>query len=114
MSDLLRRGFAEDALRLEHHEGDEDAEDHRLPPRLTEAQGVVDVLDDPDEEAAQNGTREVADAAEHRRGEGDETEPEAGVPPGDAVGLHVEHARGPGQGATEGAGDGYQIGRSHV
>src|SRR3954453_11997321 len=82
ISDLLRRRLAEDAFGLEHHEHDEDREDHRLPPGLAETEAPVEVLDDPDEEAAEDGTGEVADAAEHRGGEGEEPEPETGVPSG--------------------------------
>src|SRR5947209_20412132 len=69
MSDLLRRDVAEDAFGLEDHEHDEDREDDGLAPLLTEAHAVVQVLDDADDEAPEDGAGEVADAAEHRRGE---------------------------------------------
>src|SRR3954469_19071080 len=104
MSHLLRRRLAEDALGLEHHEHDEDPEDHRLAPRRAGAERVVYVLDDADEETAEDGSVEVADPAEHGRGEGDESEPEARVPPGDAVGLHEEHAGRAREGAAEAEG----------
>src|SRR5947199_1486256 len=90
MSDLLRRDLAEDALGLEDHDHDEDREDDGLAPLLAEPHAVVQVLDDPDEEAAEDGARQVADPAEHRRGERDEAQAEAGVPPGEPVGLHEE------------------------
>src|SRR5918911_2214977 len=101
MSDLFRRDLAEDALGLEDHEHDEDREDDRLAPRLTEAHAVVQVLDDPDDEAAEDGAGEVADPAEHGGGERDEAQAEAGVPPGEPVGLQVEDAGRAGERPTE-------------
>src|SRR5689334_19297897 len=106
MSDLLCRGLAEDALRLEHHEDDEDREDHRLSPGLAEPEAVVEGLDDADEEAADHGAGEVPDTAEHRRREGEEPESEAGVPARDLDGLHVEDARRAGERAAEAEGEG--------
>ena len=53
---------------------DQDAEHHRLRPLLAREEPeatVVETLDDTDQDAADDGTEEVADTAEHRRRERD-------------------------------------------
>ena len=61
----------------------------------------VERLDQPDQDRAEDGARQVADAAEHGRGERDQPELEALV---EAHGRHVERVEQPG-GAGERAGD---------
>src|SRR6266540_2610083 len=70
------RLLAEQALRLEDHDQDEDREHHRGRPDLPEV-GIGDRLDDADDQPADDRALEVADAAHDRRGEGDQAGGEA-------------------------------------
>src|SRR4051794_22276871 len=106
ISHLLRGSLAQQALRLEHHEQDEDGEDDGLVPLLAEAEAVVEGLDQADQEAADDGAVEVADAAEHGRRERDEAELEAGVVAGVAARLEPEETGGAGERAAEAEGEG--------
>src|SRR3954454_21482573 len=72
----LARLLAEQALRLEDHDQDQDREHHRGGPHLPEM-GVGDRLDHADNESAHDGALEVADAAHDRGREGDEARGEA-------------------------------------
>ena len=49
------------------------------PPGAYQVEALVERLDEPDHDRADDGAREVADAAEHGRGERDQAELEAGV-----------------------------------
>src|SRR5690349_6820201 len=73
----LARLFAQQALRLEHHDQDEVGEHHRCGPRAAAHPVVRDLLDAADDEPAEHGPPEVADAAHHRGGEGDQARLEA-------------------------------------
>src|SRR4029079_17708256 len=76
----LRSPFAEEALGAEDEDDDQDPEHHRLRPvaaRRVPAEPLVEGLDQPDQQGPEDGPREVADAAEHRSGEGDQPELEA-------------------------------------
>src|SRR3712207_8767800 len=60
----------------------------RVPP----AQPLVEGLDQPDDERAENGAGQVADPAEHRRGKRDQAELEARVVDRKSTRLNSSHA----------------------
>ena len=70
-------------------------------PGRVPVQALVERLDQPDQDGAEDGARQVADAAEHGGREGDQPELEALVEP---HGRHVERVEKPGR-AGERAGD---------
>jgi hypothetical protein len=72
----------EQALRAEHEDQDQDREDDRLRPVRTgrmPRETLVEVLDEADHESAERCAGEVADAAEHGGGEGEEPDLEAEI-----------------------------------
>ena len=74
--------LAEQALRPEDEDQDEQDEDDRLGPvgpGRVPGEAVVEVLDEADQVAAERGARDVADAAEHGRREGEQADAEAEV-----------------------------------
>src|SRR4051794_28145948 len=76
-SATFRRPFAEQSLGTEDEDEDQNREDDRLRPlraRRMPRETLVELLDEPDEDCAQDGAREVADPAEHGRGERDQAE----------------------------------------
>src|SRR5215210_8971239 len=93
---LLRRWSAENALRFEHQDQDQDGEHHGLRPPLGESVGgaVVQALDDADQQSAEDGAVELADATHHGCSEGDQTELEAGVESRRADALDIKGAGG--------------------
>src|ERR671922_2677720 len=81
-SAALRGPLAEEALGAEDEDRDQDREDDRarpVAPRGPDRQPLVERLDEADEQRSEDGSGQVADAAEHRRGEGEEADLEAGV-----------------------------------
>src|SRR5829696_2189247 len=101
---LHRRAVAEEAARAEHQHHDQDGEDHDLRPPDADVL-VAHGAYYPDEYAPHNGAGEVADAAQNRRREREQTLGEAHVEDGDAVEEAVHYARGPGQDAAQQEGD---------
>src|SRR4029078_7091406 len=78
----LRGALAEQALGPEDEDRDQDPEDDRAGPvtaRRPQERTLVHSLDHPDDERAENGAVEVADAAEHSGRKGDQAELEARV-----------------------------------
>src|SRR5262245_57781047 len=83
-SGSFRRPFAEQALRPEHEDQDQDREHDRLRPVAPggmPGEALVVRLNEADADRAENRARQVPDSAEHRRREGDEPELEALVVP---------------------------------
>src|SRR5205807_7145350 len=70
---------AEQPHRAEGEHDDEHGEDDRVLPLAAEQLRAKD-RDQPDQEAAETGADDVADAAQNRSGEGDDAEPESEVP----------------------------------
>src|SRR5436190_10160104 len=93
----LPDGLAEQPGGPEHHEQDQDGEHHRLTPLLTQADTVVETLDEPDDDAAEDRAGEVTDPAEDRRRERDQSELESQVVPGGPNDLLVHEPGGAGQ-----------------
>src|ERR1043166_9459210 len=78
----LRRALAQQALRAEDQDHDQDREHERLgplAPRGVPERALVEGLDLPDDERPQNGAGQVADPAEDGGGERDQAEREPGV-----------------------------------
>src|SRR6266571_1022205 len=76
----LGRPLAEQSLRPEDEDHDQDAEDERLGPlrpRAVPAEALVEVLDQTDQERAEHRAGQVADTSEDRGGEREQTEREA-------------------------------------
>src|SRR6266550_6657895 len=76
----FRCPLAEEALGPEDQDQDQEGEDDRLgpvAPRGVPAQPLVERLDEADQHRAEDGARQVADPAEHGRGERDQAELEA-------------------------------------
>src|SRR5882757_1540406 len=63
-----RRRAAENPGRAEHQDENQDREDDDIGPADRE-ELAAQRLDEPDQDAAEHGARDVADPAEHRRGE---------------------------------------------
>src|SRR3954453_17851551 len=81
-SGALRRPFPEQALRAEDEDQDQDREDQRVGPvgaGRVPLEAVVELLDQPDADRAEHGTREVPDPAEDVRGEGEQAQAESRV-----------------------------------
>src|SRR5262245_4093583 len=87
--------LAEESLRPEDHDQDEVDEDDRRRPRAADPV-VGDLLDDPDDEAAEHGALEVPDAAEHGGGEGDQAGLEALEVPDRGLVERIHESRGTG------------------
>src|SRR5665213_498551 len=69
-SGAFGRSLAEQALRPEHKDEDENREHDRLRPcrsRRVPREPLVVRLDEADAQRAEHGSRQVADASEHRR-----------------------------------------------
>src|ERR1700733_2814513 len=81
---------AEEANRPECQDQDEHGEDERLAP-LAAKDRPTEHVDETDDEATDTGADDVADAAEHRRGERDDAEMEPEVPLQIAVVDAVDH-----------------------
>src|SRR5262245_60710019 len=78
------RPFSEQALGPEDDDQDQDREHDRLrpvAPRHVPGEALVERLDEADAQRAEHRAREVADPAEHGRGERDQPELEALVEP---------------------------------
>jgi len=91
----------------EHQDQDEDPEDHRLAPGLAQTVfgPVVETLDDPDEQPADDRADEIPDTAQNRGRERDEAEFEPGVIAGHPLRLDEEHRGGAGHQTTEEEGE---------
>src|SRR6478736_2565833 len=79
-SATFRRPLAQQALGSEHEDEDQDREDDRLRPfraRRMPGEPLVELLDQADQDRAQDRAGEVADSAEHGGGERDQPELEA-------------------------------------
>ena len=103
-SSALRRAFAEEPFGPEDEDQDQDREHDRLGPvgaGRVPVEAFVERLDAADQDRAEHGAGQVADAAEHRGGERDQPELEALV---EAHGRHVERVEET-CGAGERAGD---------
>src|SRR6478672_13805720 len=87
---LMRGPFRPTGLLGEQQDDDEEQEGHDVLPLGADEGGAV-VLGDAEDEAAEQRTTHVADAAEDRRGEGLDAEDEAGVVAGDPDLEQVEH-----------------------
>jgi hypothetical protein len=93
----LGRLLAQQTLWTEDEDSNKDCEDDRARPvtaRREPREALVEGLDEPDDERAQDGAGEIADTAEDGRGEGDQAELEARVV-ADVV-LEEEHEAGHG------------------
>src|SRR3954471_12933224 len=104
----LRGPLAEEALGAEDEDDDQDREHHRLgpvAPRRVPAEPLVESLDQPDQQGPENGSGKVADAAEHRRREGDQPELEALVEADRACVERVEKTGHPGERAGDQEGE---------
>src|SRR5271169_1014156 len=78
-SGAFRRSLAQQALRTEHEDQDENREHDRLRPvgsRRVPGQPFVEGLDEADAQRTEDRARQVADPAQHRCGERDQTERE--------------------------------------
>src|SRR5205823_14982738 len=93
-------GLAEDARGPEDQDEDEDSKHHHLGPFGVDKE-VAECLDYPDEQAAQGGAADVADAAEDGAGEGEEAAAEALQEPGVAVVDAEDEAGGAGERPTD-------------
>src|SRR2546425_10769556 len=103
-SRLVRRPFAEQAVRTEHEDDDENREDDRVGP----ARGDVLVAprgEEADDEPAEGGARHAADAAEHRGGEGAQAGLVTHPPHPDVVVEALDEAGRPGQRAADEEGE---------
>ena len=87
---------AEEAGRPEDHHGDQDREDDDVRP-LDAEELSAERLDEPDDQRAGHGARDVADPPENRGGEGAEPGLVADVERGEAVVEAEEEAPRPGQ-----------------
>src|SRR3989449_7370827 len=99
-SRLVRRPFAEQAVRTEHEDDDENREDDRVGP----AGGDVLVAprgQEADDEPAEGGAAHAADAAQHGRGEGAQPRLIAHPPLADVVVHALDQPRRPRQGAAD-------------
>src|ERR1700682_881358 len=90
---------------LEHQDQDQDAEDDHVGPLLGEvARGHAE--NNPDQEPAHRRPGDVADATEHRRGEGDDPGTKAKREVNAVVVEAVDDAAGAGQGGADEEGGG--------
>src|SRR3982751_1352359 len=92
--------LAQQALRAEDHDQHQVREDDRGRPLRIDAV-VGDLLDAADDQAAQHGAAEVADAAHHRGGEGEQPALEALEPPDGRLVERVHQPGGAGEDATD-------------
>src|SRR3954447_5561835 len=97
ISNFLRRVLTEEPARLEDHHDDQHAEDDGRGPLRAPARdeffhvAVTQRPDQPDNETAQNGAIEVADASKNRCREGKQTVPETHLEAGAVVVIEREH-----------------------
>src|SRR5438132_9786246 len=95
-SATIGHAHAEQSHGAEHEHDDQHREDDRVVPCGSDELST-EHLDQPDEEAADAGTDDVADTAEHSARERDDAEAKAQVPDDDVVLDAVDHAPSGGQ-----------------
>jgi hypothetical protein len=103
-SATLRLILSETPFRPEDEDHDQDREHDRLRPvgpRHVPREALVPRLDQADRDGAEDGARQVADAAEHRGGERDQPKLEALVEPHRRRPQRVERPRGAGERAGD-------------
>src|SRR3954447_18167926 len=92
--------LAQQARRAEDHDQHQIREDDRRRPLRVDAV-VRDLLDDADDQRAQHGAAQIADAAHHRGGEGQEPALEPLEPPDRRLVERVPPPGGAGQDAAD-------------